>query len=296
MSTLAVSLKCIVLYALCGLLLSSWVMAIDVIKANIGESISDQRIHFKKQVLINALDLTKPKYGEYKIDIKKYYMNGDRSFVELTAGNNINVYFALTQEEMERIAIPIRIPVRRGLVSYRLLLIKKGTEYLFSNVNTIEDLKKIQVGADTAWTTYEILRSHNFNIVPVADYDSMFNMLARKRFKYIPRTLNEIYDEVDRHDNKFYDFVVEPSLVLHIPSLTYIFVSRQSPRIADRLKEGLEMMVENGDLLKIFNRFFSDSIEKSDIKNRKIIYIDNPSLPSNLPVYDKNFWFDPENY
>ena len=226
----------------------------------------------------------------------QYYMNGERSFVELTTGRNINVYFSLTQERMENTAIPIRIPVRRGIVNYRLILIKKGTENLFSDVNTLDDLKDIKVGVDTAWATHKTLHHHGFNIAPVADYDSMFNMLARKRFKYIPRTVNEIYDEIDRHSSDFYDFVVEPSLVLYIPSATYIFVSRESPRIADRLKEGLEMMVENGDLLNIFNQFFLDSIEKADIKNRKVIYIDNPYLPPNVPISNRNLWFNPENY
>lgn len=296
MDDFTINIKYFLWYALIGLLLSPCSFAIDIIKANIGESILDQRIHFKKQILVNALDLTKPKYGEYDIDIKKYYMNSNRSFVELTTGKNINVYFAFTQENMERIAIPIRIPVRRGIVNYRLLLIKRGTEKLFANVNTIDDLKKLQVGVDTAWATYKTLLHHDFNIVPVADYDSMFNMLARKRFTYIPRSVSEIYGEIDRHSDEFYDFVVEPSLVLYIPSATYVFVSRESPRIADRLKEGLEMMLENGDLLKIFNRFFLDSIEKADIRNRKIIYIDNPHLPSSVPVSNKNLWFDPENY
>jgi len=296
MNSFAINIKYILLYILGGFFLSPYVLALDVIKANIGESTLDQRIHFKKQILINALDLTKPKYGEYKIDIKKYYMNGERSFVELTKGKNINVYFSLTQERMERTAIPIRIPVRRGIVNYRLLLIKKGTENLFSDVNTLDDLKKIKVGIDTAWAAHKTLLYHDFNIAPVADYDSMFNMLARKRFKYIPRSISEIYGEIDRHPDDFYNFAVEPSLVLYIPSATYIFVSRESPRIADRLKEGLEMMVENGDLLKVFNRFFSDSIEKSDVRNRKIIYIDNPYLPSSVPVSNKNLWFSPENY
>lgn len=296
MDNFTISIKCVLWYALIGLLLNPYVFAVDIIKANIGESILDQRIHFKKQILVNALDLTKPKYGEYNIDIKKYYMNSDRSFVELTTGKNINVYFAFTQENMERTAIPIRIPVRRGIVNYRLLLIKRGTEKIFANVNTIDDLKEIQVGVDTAWATHKTLTHHDFNIVPVADYDSMFNMLARKRFKYIPRSVSEIYSEIDRHSDDFYDFVVEPSLVLYIPSATYVFVSREAPRIADRLKEGLEMMLENGDLLKIFNRFFLDSIEKANIRKRKIIYIDNPHLPSSVPVSNKSLWFDPNNY
>ena len=296
MDRFTINIKYILLCALGGFFLSPCVLAIDIIKANIGESILDQRIHFKKQILIHALELTKPKYGEYLIDIKKYYMNGDRSFVELTTGKNINVYFSLTQQRMERIAIPIRIPVRRGIVNYRLLLIKKGTEHIFSDVNTIDDLKSIPVGVDTAWAAHKTLRHHDFNIAPVADYDSMFNMLARKRFKYIPRSISEIYDELDRHSDDFYDFVIEPSLVLYIPSATYVFVSRKSLRIADRLREGLEMMAENGDLLNIFNRFFLDSIEKSDLRNRKIIYVDNPYLPSSVPLSNKKLWFDPGNY
>ena len=282
--------------ALILLIVHSYVCAMDLIKANIGESVLDQRIHFKKQILINALELTKPKYGDYQIEIKKYYMNGDRSFVELTTGKNINVYFALTRSDMEEIAIPIRIPVRRGIVNYRLLLIKRGTENFFSNVNTLDDLKKIRVGVDTAWAAHKTLLYHGFNIIPVADYDSMFNMLARKRFEYIPRAPNEIFDEIERHPGEFYDFIIEPTLAIYMPSATYVFVSKEFPRIADRLKEGLELMVKNGDLLKIFHTFFYDSILKANIKNRKIINIVNPYLPETVPVDDSTLWFDPSAY
>lgn len=268
--------------------------AIDIVKANIGESTLDQRIHFKKRILTKALDLTRGAYGDYEIKIKKYYMNSDRSFVELKTGKNINVYFALTRKDMESIGTPIRIPVRRGLVSYRLLLINKGTEHLFKNVETLDDLKNIRVGIDTAWATYKTVFHHNFNVVPVADYDSMFNMLSRKRFDYIPRSINEIFDELDRHSSKNFKFSIEPSLVLYLPSATYIFVSNKSPRIAQRLHLGLNMMVDNGDLEKIFDEFFSDQLIKADLKNRKVIYIPNPYLPFKTPMKNKKLWFSPD--
>ena len=74
------------------------VYAVDIIKANIGESTLDKRISFKYEILKTALDLTKEEFGDYRIEIHDYYMNAKRGFMELETGETINVYFAITQK------------------------------------------------------------------------------------------------------------------------------------------------------------------------------------------------------
>lgn len=266
--------------------------AVDVIKANIGESTLDKRINFKNEILKTALDITKKEFGDYRIEVHNYYMNAKRGFMELDVGKTINVYFAITQNKWEEKAIAIRIPVRRGLVSYRLLIINKKSKKEFSTINTLDELKEKHAGLNDGWTTYPIMENQHFNIVDVDDYDGMFNMLSVNRFDYLLRGVNEIFEEVDQHLAYNSDLMIEPNLAIYIPSITYVFVSKREPRIARRLQRGLELMSTNGDLERIFETFYADSLRKAELDKRKILYIKNPSLPATAPLNEGHLWFD----
>lgn len=270
------------------------VYAVDVIKANIGESTLDTRITFKREILQAALDHTKEEYGEYDIEVHNYYMNAKRGFIELVNGSTINVYFAITQPLWEEKAIAIRIPVRRGLVSYRLLIINSATAEEFAQINTVDELRKKRAGLNDGWTTYQIMEKQKFDIVNVADYDGMFNMLSVKRFDYLLRGVNEIFDEVDQRLMYNPELMIEPHLAVYLPSVTYVFVSKREPRIARRLQRGLEIMSTNGDLERIFDKFYGPSLKKAELDKRTIITIDNPDLPKSVPIEKKHLWFDVE--
>lgn len=266
--------------------------AIDIIKANIGESTLDKRVDFKNEILKKALDITKEEFGDYRIEVHNYYMNAKRGFMELDVGKTINVYFAITQNKWEEKAIAIRIPVRRGLVSYRLLIINKKNKKEFSTINTLDELKEKRAGLNDGWTTYPIMENQHFNIVDVDDYDGMFNMLSVNRFDYLLRGVNEIFEEIDQHLAYNSDLMIEPNLAIYIPSITYIFVSKREPRIARRLQRGLELMSTNGDLERIFETFYADSLRKAELDKRKVLYIKNPSLPATVPLNEDHLWFD----
>lgn len=280
------------LFILYVLLFSNNLYAIDVIKANIGESTLDKRIHFKNEVLKTALNITREEFGDYRIEAHNYYMNAKRGFMDLTIGKTINVYFALTQSKWEEQAVAIRIPVRRGLISYRLLIINKKDAKEFSTISTLDELKEKRAGVNNGWTTYSIMEEQNFNIVDVDDYDGMFNMLSVNRFDYLLRGVNEVFEEVDLRSEYNSDLMIEPNLAIYIPSVTYVFVSKREPRIARRLQRGLELMSTNGELKRIFDTFYADSLRKAKLDKRKILYVENPNLPATAPLNIDHLWFD----
>ena len=266
----------------------------DLVKANIGESTLDQRIHFKQLILTQALELTKEEYGTYEIEVHSYYMNAKRGFAELKTGRHINVYFALTQKRWEEEAIPIRIPVRRGLVSYRLMLTNKMNQKKIERITNVDYLKEMSVGLNDGWSTYTIMNDQSFKIFPVDDYNGMFGMLSANRFDYIPRGVNEVFGELEQQADSSSNLLIADNVALYIPSATYIFVSKQAPRLAKRLEAGLTKMVENGDLKDIFYRFYGESIVKAQLQNRKILRLENPFLPKETPLKNKDFWYDPK--
>lgn len=274
-------------------LVSSQIHAIDVVYLSAGESTSDHRRAYKIELLQTSLELTKPKYGDFEISIDNFYMNGERSFKQLANGESMNVFFALARSGLDDDVVAIPIPVRRGLVSYRLLMIKAGTEKRFENINSLDDLKKLRVGADTSWATYQTLLTYEFNIVKIPDYEGMFPMLQAGRFDYIPRTVNEIYPEIDRFTHSKLHLAIEPTLALYIPSATYVYVNKGYPRLKERLQEGLELMLKNGDLMRLFSKYYGQRINAANLGNRRIITMGNTAMPEDANWEKSPLWFSP---
>ena len=75
-----------------------------------------------------------------------------------------------------------------------------------------------------------------------SDFEGLFQMLNSGRFDYFPRTVYEAYNELENRSDVLNNIVVEPTLALYIPSKSYVYVSNNAPRIAQRLEYGLKIM------------------------------------------------------
>ncbi|MBF7074957.1 transporter substrate-binding domain-containing protein [Glaciecola sp. MH2013] len=250
-------------------------IAVDVVTVNVGESETDKRILFKNELVRQALEITKEEYGEYKIVANPMRMNINRAFRELEIGTNLSLTFAHTRKEFEDRAFPVRVPIRQGVDAYRLLVVKKGRELLFESIESLDDLKKLRVGLSPAWATYKIMKDEGFDIVDAPVYKTMYNMLELERFDYIPRAINEIYDEIELYKPRQDGLAIVPGIALHIPSTSYMFVSHKQPRIYQRLNSGLHAMNLNGDLSALTDKFFKTSIKKAALQNRRIFSLNN---------------------
>jgi hypothetical protein len=266
--------------------------AIDEIRFEVGQNINDVRMQYKLDLLEEAMRKTSYKYGDFRIVTNVPQLNNFRAIDLLQTGEYLNVFIALTNYEWEEKTIPIRIPVRKGLSSYRLLLVHKDDLKKFEKIHTIEDLKKMSVGSKIGWSLTSVLEKAGFNVISGVRYDGIFLMLNAHRFDFLMRGVNEIYDEMDQIGGFLHDIRIEPGIAVYLPSPTYVFVSPQFPELARRLEEGLELMVEDGTLDALIHKYHDDDIKKADLKNRRVFYVDNPFLPQETPFDRKELWID----
>ncbi|WED23788.1 transporter substrate-binding domain-containing protein [Vibrio sp. JC009] len=248
---------------------------------------------FKRDIIITAMERTLGAYGPYQYTSIDFRVNASRALHELENGQLLNVFIALTNEEWESKTIPIRIPIRRGILNYRLLLVHKDDLPLYQDITSVEDLKALTVGLRRSWTTWKVLNHLGFNIISSSHYESLFMMLEHRRFHYIPRGINEIYDELEHRKDALPNVMVEPNLALYIPAPTYIFVSPKYPRLAKRLEDGLMLMVKDGTLEKMFNKHYGRYIQQTGMKNRRVIEVGNPLLPDTVPLSRSELWWSP---
>lgn len=277
----------LVIFSLLLTVISFQSKAIDIVTVNVGESNDDKRILFKNEVVKLALEITKDEYGEYKILENPQRMNIARAFRELEKGENLSLTFAHTRPEFEKMATPIRVSIRGGIDSYRLLMIRKGQQARFEDIKTVEDLKQFTVGLSPNWSTHKIMANEGFQIVDTANYSSMFRMLELGRYDFMPRAINEVYDELGLYKPIADGIEIMPKIALYIPSVSYMFVSPKQPRIFQRLNSGLHAISINGDLSKLTDKYYRKSIERAKIQNRRVITISNTEF-SHLPSLIQN--------
>lgn len=267
--------------------------AMQEIRFETGQSANDVRMGYKLEILRVAMEKTVAAYGPYAISTDAPALNTLRARQALQRGEIINVYIALTDEEWERKTIPIRIPIRRGILDFRILLVHKDDLPLYKDIRTVEDLKRLKAGLLHSWTTTKLMEQTGFKIVKAASYEGLFTMLNSHRYNYLPRGINEIYAEFDQYKERLKNIAIEPELLLILPTPAYVFVSPKYPELANRLQQGLEAMVQDGTLKAIFDAYFAESIEKANLYNRRVMRLINPSLPKDTPLDRPELWFDP---
>jgi ABC-type amino acid transport substrate-binding protein len=249
---------------------------------------TDERTVFFIQLLKTALAQSDKKY------MVRGSMPGLTSArqVQMTLTGDIDVVWITNNTEGSQHLMPIEIPLDKGLIGWRIFLINKGDQPVFSAIKTLEDLQKIPLGQVQYWHDTEILRANNFSVVPTPTYPSTFKMLKRKRFLYFPRSISEIWNE--QENQKHHDIVVEKDLLIQYPVAYFFYVSKSNMALADDIKNGLEKIIKTGVYEQLFQEYNGKYIALTDLPNRRIFRLENPFLKDSMVMKYKDYWFQPE--
>jgi len=219
--------------------------------------------------------------------------NTEARIIEMISENQLDICWYASTNEFEDRMLPIRIPMYRGLLGYRVLMIKKGTQSKFDGIRTIEDLRRVSLASGRFWADTDVLLANGLNVVKVLKYDGMFFMLDGGRFDAFPRGAHEPWGEIKRYPNL--ELEVEKNLLLIYPNPFYFFVNKSNTELARNIEKGLRIAIEDGSFEKYFlsDPTVQDVITKANLKNRTVIRLQNPTLPKLTPLDDKSLWFDP---
>jgi len=265
----------------------------DEVRMLPGSSDGDTRQAYPTAVLIKALEATDTTDGPFRITLSRLRMTRVRALEEMASGRHINVYVAMTQPEWENKTIPIRIPILKGLLGYRLLLIDCRNRNRLKDINTLKALAKLKGGAGAQWSITKVYLNHQMRLITGNNYDGLFSMLNAGRFDYFARGINEIFAELEHKRQEFPNMCVEPHLALHSPAPSYFFVSPAWPKLADRIRRGMEKIRDNGILDALFHEYYDKSILRAKLHQRTILEMSNPYLPKSTPLDDPELWFKP---
>lgn len=249
------------------------------------ESNPDERSRYPLRLLEHVLARSG---RDYRIDISPVRMQQGRALLSLENDAGIDIVSTMTTAEREARLLPIRIPIDKGLIGWRLLLINKVDKVKFAGVRSLADLSELMAGQGSDWPDTAIMRANGLAVYGTSNYESLFSMLESERLDYFPRSVTEIWSEAELHKRRL---EIEPSLVLRYPTAIYFFVRKGDTQLAADVTTGMEKMIADGSFDRLFNEFFGDMIKRAGLRERRVIDLKNPLMPTSLPLGRKNLWF-----
>jgi hypothetical protein len=214
--------------------------------------------------------------------------------VEDVKNGKLDVMWAGTSKALEDEVEPVRVPLFKGLLGHRFLIIRKGDQARFDNVKNIEDLRKIPLGQGTAWIDTKVLEANDLNVVKTMKYQNLFFMLDGGRFDAFPRAVFEPFNEIASRPNL--PLTVEENLMLVYKMDFYLFVNKNNKKLARDLERGLDLAIADGSFDKVFmsSPLVQEAISKGNLQNRNVIPLENPFNSPETPVNREEYWIDPK--
>ncbi len=252
------------------------------------ESLADERSNYPLALL--KLSLQKAD-ANLVLAPSPVRMQQGRSLRSLAQGKLVDVLWTVTTREREAALLPIRIPIDRGLIGWRLLIIRQRDRQAFSAIDDAPGLAAMRAGQGHDWPDTDVLKAQNFTLSTSSAYENLFKMLALGHIDYFPRSVNEIWPEVDAR--RAMNFEVAPRIVLRYPQALYYFVNKDNTALATAIETGLRAALKDGSMMKLFVQHHGDAIARARLSERTVIEIANPTLPPATPLSDRALWFTP---
>lgn len=224
---------------------------------------------------VRLLKLAMSKTGvPYTMKPYTYIISGARVVQKLADEQDFNISWAMDSPLWEDNLATVRVPLDKGILGWRLMLINEHDAQTFAKIHTLAQLRAYSAGQQRDWADVDILRANGLPVIGTSQYESMFQMLEAHRFDYFPRGIGEIWDEAAR--TKDIHLIVEPNIALHYQVQTYFFVSKKNQRLHDLVEQGLLAAMKDGSFDALFEEYNGEAIRKARLDHRTVFQLKMP--------------------
>lgn len=269
-----------------SLFVSSSLLAKTIFTVRSPESQKDTRLVFEHDLLSKILEVTKDTYGEYSIKMA-HSMNHQRMRVSTTFDVHPNLFFTDSwSTRTPKNMTPIPIPIQRGIVGHRLMLINRTNRKEFSKITSYDEIKDKLILQGEGWQDVALLKENQLKVITGNSYNGLFSMIQNKRADIFLRGVHEIYKELNLFSKNNPDLSILKSALLYYPFPRVFYTDSKNKKAIERVTYGLKAIMKNGTFIKVWNRHYGEDLKK--VKNIKYhIKLNNPFLPEK---------FDPSKY
>lgn len=248
---------------------------------------NDARNQYPLKLLSLALEQTGV---NFKLSPSEKSLIQSKGIKMLESNRGINLIWSMTDEEREVDLLPIRIPIYKGLIGWRVLLIKSADAKRFSALNRLQKLRNYTAVQGQDWPDTKILQANGFSVAGNKDYQSLFNMLDSNNADFFPRSIIEVHGEL-KNPSLSKSIVLAENVGLRYPAAMYFFVNKNNKVLANLIQTGLEKAIENGQFDQLFIQQHGPVLQQLEVGERRFFDLDNPLLPKKTPLNRKVLWF-----
>jgi hypothetical protein len=249
---------------------------------------------FRWQALELALAHVEPPESRTRLRPFEEDVTQNRGVMLLRSGA-IDVIALGTSPERETDLRPIKIDILRGLIGFRLLIIRSKEQDRIARMDAETFRQSVTFGLNSQWSDLPIMKANGYLVTTSLSYENLFEMLTAGRFDAFPRGINEARRELEERKAAYPDLTVEKTKALFFPFPIYFWVRKNNEALAKKIEDGLNRALSDGSFEKLFRSYHAIDIADVRKERREIILLNNPLLPKDTPSTDTSWWW-PESH
>ncbi|WP_281561357.1 transporter substrate-binding domain-containing protein [Thalassomonas sp. RHCl1] len=245
-------------------------------------SFTDVRYHYCTDVIKLLLQKSEDKFGPTRLVRHPYaevLNSSDPRKLQFMVDGTVDVNCVGYNQERAPKFNWVEPGITMGLLGYRILLIREGTQPKFTQVKALADLNLgLRGGFVSTWADMHVLKHNKVKTVTANNYRSLLAMLKAGRFEYISRGINEIWAEIaaDQKAEQNAVLAAENSLAFFYPADHFIATAKTNSQLAKQLKYGMAKALADGSLKQLFLKAMEDVLLKAQVKKRRVFHLDSP--------------------
>ncbi len=189
----------------------------------------------------------------------------------LDAGE-ISLFWLLESAQRNQAYLPIEVGLTNGLIGKRVLLIRKGDQYRFDQVKTLEDLRALRLvgGMGEGWFDVQVWQANGLIYREQSgNWESIFRKLALGRdFDYFARGANEILAEA----GSWPDLDIEQRLLLVYDRDFRFYLSPAGPHAGAPYREAISAALNqaqhSGLIDRLVKKYWAPSFKALNLDKR----------------------------
>ncbi|MFQ3207294.1 MAG: hypothetical protein ACI9IT_001449 [Glaciecola sp.] len=210
------------------------------------------------------------------------YPNAEDEGNIFSNGCDVLVSVAGNQKFLGKPATMIEIPVCRGVLGHRLLVIPQRHAAHFANLDSIQKLQQMNIGIPATWADADLFRYNGFNVLERGCLDDLFIRLLDKEFDYVALGANEIESIFEEFRGAETGLLMEKSLLIYYPLPLVFYVHPDRTDLISIIETGLTTAMSNGKHKSLFDIHHPNLVDRLALKTRSSFRLTNPYLPNSL--------------
>ncbi|MFT5543600.1 MAG: hypothetical protein ACI97K_000011 [Glaciecola sp.] len=252
----------------------------------------DERNKYPEALLKLALEKTGVRY---KLVPSERIRNQGKAIRQLRENIEVNVVWSMTDRQREDDLLPIRIPIAKGLIGWRVLLTHQNKPFYTKVVTSLDDLLAYSPVQGVDWPDTKILQANGFNVLGAQNHVEAASLLSRQQADFYPRSVIEAFDELGQA-NADPDVKLKSGIALQYKAAMYFFVNRNNVTLARLLELGLRRAIDDGSFDQLFYEYHGNILKQLSLNDITFFELDNPLLPLKTPVLEAKYWYQPGQY